>query len=132
MRITTNPDAQVLGEFGYARPDTYDLRVVSCDQKMKEGGEWPYLQWVFEFADPNIECANNEPGQPKKKAGNIFEITTLKPDAQGGLRTTCEGLGLKWGDFDTDEVRGIEFRAKVGTDIYNNKTKNVIDKYLKR
>jgi hypothetical protein len=131
MRISVNPEAQPLGDFGYVDNGEYTLRVVSCEMKRKPGGEFDYLQWLFEFADPNVKCVNNEAGKPPKKAGGVFEITTLKPTAQAGLRTCCEALGLKWGDFDTDEVKGIEFRAKVKISEYNGKFKNEVDKFLK-
>lgn len=132
MRILVNPEAQPLGDFGYVKEGEYTLRVTRCEQKMKPGGEWPYLEWNFEFADPSIQCINNEPGKPAKKASGIFESTTLKPTAQGFLRATCDSLGLTWGDFDTDEIIGIEFRAKVGIEEYNGKFKNTVDKFLKR
>lgn len=132
MRISVNPEAQPLGDFGYAAPGRYTMRVVSCERKQKAGGDWPYLEWMFEFADPNVQCADNQPGAPKKKAGSVFEVTTLKPDAQGFLRAVCDALGLTWGDFDTEEVRGIEFQAEVKTSEYNGKLKNEVAKFIKR
>lgn len=132
MKVTVNPDAQASGEFSYAAPGEYSLRVAGCEVKRKVGGEFPYIEWKFEFADPNVAgVEKNNAGQPLK-VGNIFEITSLAPNAQFRLRDCCEALGLTWGDFDTAEVRGKETRAKVGIETYNGKIKNVIDRFTKR
>lgn len=127
MRVTVNPDAQASSDFGYAAPGDYTLRIKDCKEKTKPGGEWPYLEWQFVFADPNVKAV-----EEGKAVGSVFEVTSLKPDAQFNLRDLCEALGLTWGDFDTDVTKGMEFRARVGTEIYNKRIKNVIEKYEKR
>lgn len=125
MRVTVNPDTQASGEFSYAAPGEYSLRVATVTEKKKVGGEWPYLEWRLEFADPNIPAV-----EAGKKVGNIFEITTLKPDGQFTLRNICEALGLTWGDFDTDETIGHELRAKVKIKEYNGRLSNEVDKFV--
>lgn len=132
MRVTVNPDAQASGEFSYAAPGEYSLRVKSCEEKKKDGSEYPYLVWVLEFSDPNVRgVEKNNAGQPLK-VGNIFENTSLNPTAQFRLRDLCEAMGKAWGDFDTTECIGQEVRAKVGIETYNGKIKNVVDRFTKR
>lgn len=130
MRVQVNPDTQPSGEFGYAPAGTYTLRVKEVTQQQKEGSPFPYLKWTFEFADPNVEAANNESGKPPKKVGNVFENTTLKPEAQFRLRDLCDALGVKWGDFDTDEVIGMECQARVKVDEYNGEFSNKVGKFI--
>ena len=127
MRVTVNPDAQASQEFGYAAPGEYTLRIKKVDEKRKTGGEWPYLQWELEFADPNVKAVEAD-----KRVGAIFEITSLKPDAQFSLRNICEALGLTWGDFDTDAVTGRECRAKVSIKEYNGRLSNEVERFLKK
>ena len=131
MRITVNPLAQASGDFGCAAPGDYELRLVACEQKQAAGKEWPYLQWEFEFADPNVPSVEKNSDGTGKKLSHVYEITTLKPDAQFALRDICEGLGLTWGDFDTDSVKGLSAKARIKMEIYNNKPKNVIDRFQK-
>ena len=132
MRVTVNPEAQASGDFGYAAPGTYTLRCVGCTQKQSAGKQFPYLEWKFEFADPNVPSVEKNGDGSSKKLGNIFEITTLKPDAQFALRDVCEAMGLTWGDFDTDEVKGLEASAQVKLETYNDKIKNVVGAWKKR
>lgn len=122
MKITVNPDAQASGNYGYAAAGDYVLRVVKCEQKT---ATYPYLNWSFEFADKSVQAV-----EAGKQLGSIFEITTLKPEAQFRLRDLCEALGLTWGDFDTDEVIGLEGTAHVKIDEYEGKLKNVIDSWV--
>ena len=125
MRVSVNPEAQASGDFSYAAPGEYTLRVREVKEKKKVGGEWPYLEWSLEFADPNTQAV-----ELGKKVGNIFAITTLKPDGQFALRNVCESLGLTWGDFDTDETVGRELRAKVKIKEYNGRLSNEVDKFV--
>lgn len=113
--------------FGYAEAGRYRLRVV--DAEVKEGKQYPYVQWRFEFADPNVKATDGV-----SKPGNVFEITTLKPgdNAQFRLRQVCDAIGIPWGDFDTDDVKGLEFEAELTIDEYNGKKKNVVDSYLSK
>ena len=126
MRITVDPSTEA-GGFGYADAGRYELRIAGCEQKQKDGGEFPYLNWKMEFVDPNIQASD-----PKFKVGMIFEITTLKPtdNAQFKLRQLCEACGVVWGDFDTDELIGATFEAELGHDEYNGTIKNVVKKYI--
>ena len=132
MRVTVNPDAQASGEFSYAAPGEYNLRVKAAEVKKKTGGEHSYIEWKFEFSDPNIPSVEKKKDGSNMQLGQIFEITSLKPDAQFRLRDCCEALGLVWGDFDTNEVKGIECIAKVGIETYQGKIKNTIDRFVKR
>lgn len=127
MRVTVDPAAMPSSEFTYAAPSEQTLRIKGCENKHKEGSEYGYLAWEFEFADPNIQGV-----EEKGKVGKIFENTSLKPSAQFRLRDLCDALGLSWGDFDTDSLKGMEFRAKVGLDQYQGKFKNVVDRYIKK
>lgn len=132
MRVTVNPDQKASGDFGYAEAGEYTLRVVTCLEKSKAGGEFPYLEWKFQFADPNIQSVEKNSDGSSKMLGNVFVITTLKPDAQFALRDVCEALGLTWGDFDTDAVTGLEGIARVKLESYNNKIKNSVDSWKKK
>lgn len=129
MRVTVNPSAEPSGDFGYVAPGDYMLRVVKVELQRKSGGEHPYLKWTLELADPSIQCVNNEPGKAPKKPGQIFENTTLKPDAQFRLRDLSDALGLTWGDFDTDNVVGMTLKAKLTTDTYNDVISNKVAKF---
>ena len=125
MRITVNPAQEASGDFGYAEAGEYTLRIVKCEQMQKQGSPNPYLKWTMEFADANTPAT-----EVGKKVGQIFENTTLKPDAQFGLRDLCDALGLTWGDFDTDETIGVEFQAKVKIHEYDGKLSNEIGKFI--
>ena len=125
MKITVNPNQEASGEFGYAEAGEYQLRVCKVEQMQKAGSEFPYLKATIEFADPNTPAV-----EAGKKVGSIFENLTLKPDAQFRLRDFCEALGLTWGDFDTDEVVGMEFRAKVKIRNYQDTLSNEIGKFI--
>lgn len=129
MRVTVNPEQQPSGNFTYAPAGDYTLRVVGCEEKKKEGSEFGYLAWKFEFADPMVEGVEKGPNGERIPVGNIFENTTLKPSAQFRLRDLIEAVGMTWGDFDPAQLTGMEFRAKVKTEIYDGKIKNVVDKY---
>lgn len=123
MKINVNPETQASADFGYAPEGEYRLRVIACTHK--EGKNYPYLEWKFEFADPNVK-----PVVAETKLGAIFENTTLKEESQFGIRNVTDALGLSWGDFDTDEVKGMELTAKVGIEEYNGKMKNVVAKFI--
>jgi hypothetical protein len=123
MRITVDPNTDSSG-FDYVSEGQYRLRVVKVEQKQKQGGDYPYLNWSFEFADPNVL------GVKGKKPGNVFEITTLKPgsNSQFRLKQLCDALGLTWGDFDTDETIGMEFDAILGIKDYEGTLSNEVTK----
>ena len=123
MKIKVNPDTQASTGFGYALEGEYTLRVVACAQA--QGKQYPYLKWTFEFADPNVKATENG-----KKVGQIFENTTLKEDSQWGIRAVTDALGIEWKDFDTDEVKGLEFQAKVGVEEYQGQFNNKVKKYV--
>jgi len=122
MKVKVNPDTEVSG-FGYAEAGRYKLRVVGC--RSDQGPKAPYLNWEFEFADPNVK-----PTTGKGKVGHVFEITTLKEDAQFALRGLVEAIGATWGDFDTEELIGREFDAQVDVDQYQGVFKNVVKRYV--
>ena len=123
MKITVNPNAEVTG-FGYVQPGEYTLRVVKVEQKT--GKKAPYLHWEFEFCDPTVPATDG-----KSRVGHIFENTTLQNDAQFALRAIVEGLGLEWGEFDTDECCGLEMRAQVGTEEYEGNIRNTVKRVVR-
>ena len=124
MKITTNPSTEV-SSFGYVEAGRYALRVVNVEQK--EGPKAPYLNWEFELADPNVKATDG-----KSKPGHVFEITTLKEDAQFALRSLVEALGLEWGaELETDELVGQEFNVNLGIEQYEGNMKNVVKRYIK-
>ena len=129
MRITVDPSTSSDG-FGYAAEGRYTLRVSKVEQKIKEGGTFPYLKWTFDFADPNVKSisANNP------KVGSIFENTTLKSgdNSQFRLKGLCDALGVTWGDFDTDELIGNTFDAQVNIDNYEGTFSNKVNKFIPR
>ena len=128
MKITVNPETKSSGGFGYAAEGEYELRVVECTQKQKQGSEYPYLNWQFEFTDSSISAV-----EPDTKLGAIFEITTLKnikPDDQFRLREVCDALGVEWGDFDTEDVKGMTLKAKVCIDAYQGQKRNQVDRFI--
>ena len=123
MKVTVNPATEATG-FGYADAGSYRLRVVDCSTA--QGKNYPYLKWELEFADPNIKSTDG------KAPGHVFENTTLKPEgnAQFRLRQLIEGLGLDWGDFDTEETKGLEFDAILGVKEYQGTFSNEIKKVV--
>lgn len=124
MRINTNPDVKVTG-FGHVEAGTYKLRVKK-EPELKNGPKGDYLNWQFEFADPNITATDGE-----SKPGGIFEITTLIEEHQWKLRQLVEACGGVWSDgFDTTEMIGLEFDAEVGIDEYQGKLKNIVANYI--
>ena len=125
MRITVDPNADASG-FGYVEAGQYRLRVVKCEQK--EGKNFPYLKWEFELTDPNIKATDE-----KSAVGHIFENTTLKNEGknpQFRLRQVCDALGITWGDFDTDEVTGLEGDAQLGIREYQGAMSNEVTKFI--
>ena len=125
MKVTVNPNAET-GGFGYAEAGSYRLRVVNCS--IAEGKNYPYVKWEFEFADPNVKATDD-----KLKPGHVFENTTLKPEgnAQFRLREICEGLGLTWGDFDTEDTKGLELDAALSVKEYEGVFSNDIKKIVR-
>ena len=130
MRVTVNPEAQASGDFGYAAPGEYLLRIRKVESKQKQGSEYPYLKWEMVFADPNVPSVEKNADGSSKKVGNIFNNTSLKPDAQFSLRDTCEALGLKWGDFDTDQCVGRELKAKIKIREYQGNFSNEVERFI--
>lgn len=122
MRITVDPSTQSSG-FDYVDNGLFRLRIVGCEQKEKN---FPYLKWEIEFADPTVK------GVKGQKPGHIFENTTLKSgdNAQFRLKQLCDGLGLTWGDFDTDDTIGMEFDAYIKVKEYNGLMSNEIDRFI--
>lgn len=125
MKIIVNPNQEASGEFGYAEAGEYQLRVIKIEQCQKSGSPYPYLKAELEFVDSEVKAV-----EAGKKVGHLFENLTLKPDAQFRLRDFSEALGLSWGDFDTDEVIGLEFSAKVKIRNYQDALSNEIGKYI--
>lgn len=125
MKITVNPNTDASG-FGHVEAGQYRLRVVECTQQ--PGQNYPYLKWEFELVDPNVK-ATKEGSKP----GHIFENTTLKSEgnAQFRLRQVCDALGLEWGDFDTEDVKGMEFEAELGIKEYQGTLSNEVSKFIK-
>lgn len=123
MKITLNPATEV-SQFGYVEAGKNRLRIVKVDQAV--GPKAPYLNWEFELADPNIKATDG-----KSKPGHVFEITTLKEDAQFALRALVESCGLEWGaELETEEMIGLEFDANLGIDQYEGNMKNVVKRYI--
>ena len=122
MRITVDPNTDASG-FDYVENGLFHLRVVNVEQRKKE---YPYLNWEFEIADPNVK------GIKGKNPGHIFEITTLKSggNAQFRLRQVCDALGIVWGEFDTEDVKGTECDAYLKVREYNGIFSNEIDKFI--
>lgn len=124
MRITVDPNTDSSG-FGYAEAGQYRLRVVECEQK--EGTNYPYVKWELEFVDANVKATDG-----KSKVGHVFENTTLKSgeNAQFGLKRVCDALGIEWGDFDTEEVKGLELDAHLGVKEYEGNFSNTVKKFI--
>ena len=122
MRITVDPSTEASG-FDYVENGLYRLRVVNVDLRKKEH---PYLNWEFELADPNVK------GIKGKQPGHIFEITTLKSgsNSQFRLRQVCDALGLIWGDFETEDTKGIEFDAYLKVREWQGVFSNEVDKFI--
>jgi len=125
MKINVDPNAKASG-FGYAEAGQYKLRVVKCTYT--EGKNYPYLKWEFEFTDPNVKATDGE-----STPGHIFENTTLKNEGsnpQFRLKQVCEALGIPWGDFDTEEVKGLELDAILKIKEYQGKFSNEVDQFI--
>ena len=122
MKITVDLSTESSG-FDYVENGLYRLRVVNIDLRKKEH---PYLSWEFELADPNVK------GIKGKNPGHVFEITTLKSggNAQFRLKQVCEALGLTWGEFDTEDIKGMECDAYLKTKEYNGTFSNEVDKFI--
>ena len=124
MKINVDPNAKASG-FGYAEAGQYKLRVVNCSYM--EGKNYPYLKWEFEFADPNVQSTDDS------KPGHVFENTTLKNEGENPqfrLKQVCDALGLPWGEFDTEDTKGIEFDTVLKIHQYNGKFSNEVDQFI--
>ena len=112
MRVIVDPNADASG-FGHADAGRYTLRIVKITEEKKN---FPYLKLEAEFSDPNVKATDG-----KSKVGHVFENMTLKTEnnAQFRLRQFSDALGLTWGDFDTDDVIGMEFEAALNVDLFN-------------
>ena len=128
MRITVNPDTESSG-FGYVEPGPYRLRAAKVD--IKEGKKAPYLKWELEFVDPNVQAVGSTPEKPIS-VGKVFMNTTLSTEknAQFMLRNVIEGLGLAWGDWDTEEVIGLELDVQLKTKEYEGKISNEVARVI--
>lgn len=125
MRITVDPNAEATG-FGYVEAGEYRLRVVSCEWKKTK--DYPYLKWELELVDTNIKATDG-----KSQPGHVFENTTLKAEGknpQFRLRQICDALGLDWGDFETEDVKGMELDAQLGIKEYQGKMSNEVNKFI--
>ena len=122
MRITVDPNTESSG-FDYVENGLFRLRVVNVELKKKD---YPYLNWEFELADPNIK------GIKGKQPGHVFEITTLKSgsNSQFRLRQVCDALGLTWGDFETEDTKGMEFDAYLKVREWQGVFSNEVDKFI--
>ena len=122
MIINVDPDTESSG-FDYVENGLYRLRIVNVELGKKE---YPYLKWELELADPNIK------GIKGKKPGHVFEITTLKSgsNSQFRLKQMCDALGLTWGNFDTDDTKGMECDAYLKVKEYNGVFSNEVDKFI--
>ena len=96
-------------------------------EKIK-GKKAPYLHWEFELTDPNVKATDG-----KSTPGHIFENTTLsteKKNSQFMLRNFIEGLGLPWGDWDTEGVIGLEMDVFLKSREYEGKFSNEIARVI--
>ena len=123
MRITVDPNTEASG-FDYVENGLYRLRVTKAPELKKK--DYPYLNWEFELADPNVK------GIKGKQPGHVFEITTLKSgsNSQFRLKQVCNALGLTWGEFDTEDVVGMECDAYLKSKEYNGVFSNEVDKFV--
>ena len=124
MRISVDPNTDSSG-FGYVEAGSYRLRVVKAT--VMEGPKAPYINWEFELTDVNVKATDG-----KSKVGHIFEITTLKVgnNAQFALKRVCEALGIEWGEFDTDDVTGMECDTILKIGEYQGNQKNEVGKFI--
>lgn len=124
MRITVDPNTESTG-FGYVEAGPQRLRVVACDHL--QGPKHPYLKWEFEITDPNVKATDQ-----KSRPGHIFENTTLKSgdNAQFRLKQVCDALGVDWGDFETEEMIGLELEAQLGIREYQGTMSNEVNKFV--
>lgn len=134
-RITVNPEAEVNVGFDLAAPGIYRMRFEGTDNMAavtpftsKSGNECLKVRAVF--ADPTL--VSKADGTPVKNLGGIIDnsLVVTPADKQGKLRSVVEAVGLAWADFDTDDLNGKEFMAKIGVEEYNGDKKNVIARYL--
>lgn len=125
MRIAVNPEAQV-SNFEPVEAGVYRMKFTKVEQKTKEGGQHPYLEWILEHVGQDVK------GILGGNAGRVYDVTTLKPDAQFALRALVEAVGLSWQDFDTEEVIGREVDAVLSLGVSpNGKKRNEVEKYVR-
>lgn len=124
-RINVNPNATV-SNFEPVAAGTYRMKFIAVEQKMKQGGEHPYLEWQLE------QVAQDVKGIHGGSAGRVYDVTTLKPDAQFALRGLVEAVGLSWQDFDTEDVIGreVDVVLSLGTN-QSGKPRNEVEKYIR-
>ena len=125
MKVTVNPNTETSG-FGYVDAQPARLRVVKCE--WMEGKKYPYLKWEMELVDKSIKSTDG-----KSEPGHIFENTTLKNESekdQFRLRQVCDALDIAWGDFDTEEVIGMECDVQLGIHEYQGKMSNEVKKFI--
>ncbi len=136
--INVDPNAEASASFDIARPGIYRLRIegsenmpaaTRLDSKKTPGNVCLRIRAVF--ADPTSVYKVN--GDPAKLLGSIIDNSLLiePKERQGKLRSMVEAVGLEWTNFDSDDLNGREFNAKVDVEEYNGEQKNVIRRYLK-
>lgn len=133
-----NPNADSDNGFDVAAPGIYRLRVEGSanfpavqDFISKKSGN-RCLKVRFVFVDPSIVI--NQQGAQAKNLGSIIEQScVLEPaEKQGKTKSLAEAAGIPWMTFtDITMLSGCEVTAKVGVDVYNGESKNVVERYLK-
>lgn len=106
----------VAGQGGGKRIEegSYELEVVSCEiQEGSDSGE-PYLKWVYKVVN---DC--------KSKGGQVFDNTSLQPQALWRLRGILDALGVETedGEFELlpDDYVGLSLNGEVENEEYDGK-----------
>ena len=113
-RFTANPDAEVSVGFSAVKAGTYQMRITDVVDRNPEGKN--DIQVKLEFVQPASELFGVDNLPLKGQASSIFDYISLdgSPDPKSGrsrqwkLRTLTGAVGLPWGDYDTEELRGRE------------------------
>jgi len=102
----------------YAEEGWYLLRVENAE--IKKGPKGNYVNWQLEISDPDY----TEDVPP------IYHVTSFS--APSMVRDFLKSCSFEWdadGSFHTEDVIGCELEGKLGTDEYEGKIKNVLEKH---
>lgn len=138
-RLQANPNVEANLAFDVIKPGEYLMRVKDVKTTDDNGNDLvsakgnKYWKVQLEFVETGMLERNDGKGYAKNP-GAIFDNSLLvePSDKQGKLRAFVEACGLTWGDIESDDLRGCEVLARLGTSEYKGEMKNEVKRYIPR